>query len=133
MKRITKVIGSGSGWEPELLMIKGESVVISVLAATPRVMDIAAFIVRLLKPEAYCFAAEGWAAAPEPGTTYRRGDVAKSEVKIEILMQIWCINGGRLGARIFTIDRVNNKLNPFEAETEEQDDLKFVTRLPSAW
>jgi hypothetical protein len=136
MAQIARVIGSGSGWDPELIMIKGKAVAVTVIAEAPRPMDIAAFIVRLLKPEAYCFAAEAWMAFPEPGAEYRHGDIAKSEARMEILAQVWCVNGGEPGVRIFTIDRVNNKLDPFEAEMkslQEQGGLKFSTKLPSSW
>jgi hypothetical protein len=131
MEHITKIIGSGSEWQPELLMVKREAVAVLVFSDIPMLMDTAAFIVRLLRPDAYCFAAEGWATTPEPGP-YRRGDIEKSEAKFEILMQVWCVNGGQQNFRIFTIDRVNNKLDPFETGFP-QEELEFETKLPSSW
>jgi len=131
MEHITKIIGSGSEWQPELLMVKGEAVAVLVFSDIPIPMDTAAFIVKLLRPDAYCFAAEGWATTPEPGP-YRRGDIEKSEAKFEVLMQVWCVNGGQQNFRIFTIDRVNNKLDPFETGFP-QEELEFETKLPSSW
>jgi hypothetical protein len=136
MAQIARVIGSGSGWDPELIMIRGEVVVDAILGDVPKPMDVAAVIVRGFKPDAYLFAAEAWMAFPEPGAEYRHGDIAKSEARMEILAQVWCVNGGEPGVRIFTIDRVNNKLDPFEAEMkslQEQGGLKFSTKLPSSW
>jgi len=131
MEHITKIINAGSEWQPELLMVKREAVAVLVFSDIPIPMDMAAFIVRLLRPDAYCFAAEAWATPPEPGP-YHRGDIEKSEARMEIVVQVWCVNGGQQNFRMFTIDRINNKLDPFETGFP-QEELKFETKLPSNW